>query len=747
MTEFYIIAIIVLGLLAITDLMFGVANDAVNFLNSGIGSRAASRRTLMIIAGFGIFTGVFFASGMMEVARKGFFQPDKFLLFDVMTIFLAVMFTDILLLDLFNTFGLPTSTTVSLVSAFIGSSIAVAAIKIFSTGGTLDQLGNYLNVGSAVSIVSGIFISVLVALPVGILLQYITRLIFSFDYQKNLKKYGAIWGGIAFTLISFFILIKGMKSAKFIDPSVIGWVNDNVGMLMLISSVVWFLIFLFLQFATKINILKVIVLFGTFALALSFAANDLVNFIGAPIAGYTAFTIGSAGGFSDTMTMGELASSDAAPPWYFLILAGIIMTGTLFVSKKANTVTKTEVNLGRQTEGFERFDSSTVSRGLVRMGISIVEGLKKVLPDSAIAKINTRFVSLPHTGTEERGEFDLLRAAVNLVVASSLISLGTSLKLPLSTTYVTFIVAMGTSLADRAWGRESAVYRVNGVLTVISGWFITAIIAIIVSMTFATFIHFTSLVAVFVLVAASGYFIYHTTVLHRRREAQENKSRAGVASESESKESSDLVIHKELAQRIEDFTGIVKTAMNGFMEEKRKVTKNAYSDAKNAKEELLPIFNSLVNSLQFLNESDLNKSFRYGRLMSCLEETAEKTLSIAKKAFSHLDNNHHAPAKETSAELKKLLDIYCKKAEIVIQAVRDDKFELAQIRDLDKEFVKAAKKLENEQFLKIKKRVQGFKTHMLTVRLISDLEDISDRYTEIAVELHSNGATPPATLQ
>lgn len=519
--EFYLVIVILLFILAISDLIVGVSNDAVNFLNSAIGSRVANWRTIMIVASAGIILGATFASGMMEVARKGIFNPQYFVFAEVMVIFLSVMLTDIILLDLFNTFGMPTSTTVSIVFELLGAAVSVAAMKVMSNGQGLSELGTYINSDSALTIIVGIFLSVGVAFTVGALVQYITRLLFTFNYEKKMRWVGIIWSGLALAALSYFLLIKGLKGASFVPAVLKQWTVENTFSLLLIAAVTM-TILSFVLHTLKVNVLRVVVLVGTFALAMAFAGNDLVNFIGVPLAGFESYnTWISSGADANSFLMESLAAKYPAKT-YMLLIAGAVMVLTLWFSKKARSVTETEVNLGRQSEGLERFSSNILSRGIVRGVMSLFSASSSSLPNGVKDKIQSAFE--PKKDKDPNAPaFDLIRASVNLTVASILIAIATSMKLPLSTTYVSFMVAMGTSLSDRAWGRDSAVYRVAGVLNVIGGWFLTAFIAFSVAAIFAYLISTFGGWAIAIIVAFAIIFILNTFLFHRRKSKAQEK--------------------------------------------------------------------------------------------------------------------------------------------------------------------------------------------------------------------------------
>ncbi|MBN2122917.1 MAG: inorganic phosphate transporter, partial [Deltaproteobacteria bacterium] len=423
--DFYLFAVFILVLLAVSDLIVGVSNDAVNFLNSSIGSKVAPRYVIMIIASLGILVGVTFSSGMMEVARKGIFHPRFFLMQEIMIIFMAVMLTDILLLDLFNTFGFPTSTTVSIVFELLGAAVAVSTMKLLEIGGDLFTLANYINTEKVLAIISGILLSVVIAFTLGALVQFITRTIFTFDYQSRLKRYGGLWGGVALSMIIYFILIKGAKGTSFMTPQTVAWIETHTGSVLLVSFVFSACLLQLLMIFTKVNILRPVVLIGTFALAMAFAANDLVNFVGVPLAGLSAYRIAQASGKPLEILM-EALQAPVQTNTLFLLLAGGVMVGTLWISKKARSVTETEIKLGQQDEGIERFGSSQLSRTIVRMVAALFDQTAKVIPKRWRARIARRLdpkqynPRLSWKGVPP--SFDLLRASVNLMVASAVVS-------------------------------------------------------------------------------------------------------------------------------------------------------------------------------------------------------------------------------------------------------------------------------------------------------------------------------------
>lgn len=464
--------VIFLFILAVFDLSVGVSNDAVNFMTSALGSKAASFKRVVIVASIGVFLGAAMSNGMMDIARHGIFCPEQFSFYELLCIFVAVMIADIIILDAFNTLGMPTSTTVSLIFELLGATFVVSLFKVM--GDTTDMtLGDMLNTEKALSVIMGIFLSVAIAFIFGTVVQFLSRAIFSFNYKSRLKWKVGIFGGICATAIIYFLIIKGLKGASFMTPELAGWIGQYT--LQIVSGCfVACSLLMQLLYALRINVLKVVVMMGTFALAMAFAGNDLVNFIGVPLTSLSAYQDYAANGNGDPygFMMGSLNSS-ADTPFYYLIGAGAIMVVSLATSQKARKVTKTEIGLGSQGGGDEMFGSSRIGRRLVRWSLSMIAWVRETTPVPVRAWFDRRF-NVNDSIIEKGASFDLLRASVNLVLAGGLIAIGTSLKLPLSTTFVTFMVAMGTSLADRAWSRESAVFRVTGVISVIGGWFITA---------------------------------------------------------------------------------------------------------------------------------------------------------------------------------------------------------------------------------------------------------------------------------
>ncbi len=656
--DIFLIWLIVLAVLAVSDLIVGVSNDAVNFLSSSIGSRVAPMYIILIIACLGMLAGVTFSSGMMEVARKGIFNPNFFLMPDLITIFLAVMITDILLLDLFNTFGLPTSTTVSIVFELLGAAVAVSIIKITNDGSNLATLSEYINTGKALMIITGILLSVVIAFVFGAAVQYVTRLIFTFDYQVRMKRYGGLWGGVALSMITYFILIKGAKGASFISADTLVWIKAHTVLILSGSFVIFALIFQLLLLFTRINILKPIVLIGTFALAMAFAANDLVNFIGVPMAGLNAYQVAAAA--SDPLTASMSALQEKVPSnTYLLLLAGIIMVVTLALSKKARTVTETTVNLSRQDEGLERFGSSPLSRVVVRMASIPIDFVKKVTPPSIGEKMGKRLKPPPtsrdtRTSGDEAPPFDLLRASVNLMVASAVVSYATSHKLPLSTTYVTFMVAMGTSLADQAWGRESAVYRVTGVLTVIGGWFLTAMAAFTVALVFASIIFHFKLLAAFLLLAFVIFMIYRNHNVHSRRK-EDNQSLESFSLKKVTTARAAITMSFEHAGAfLKEVGDNLANSFEGLFLENRTILKAARDKTRKIQIWANVIMANIFKTLYLLKKYDLSDTQKYISTIRSLQEIAETHRDLVIRAYKHVDNLHTGLSDDQRQELEQI---------------------------------------------------------------------------------------------
>jgi len=668
--EFYLIIVVLLFVLAISDLIVGVSNDAVNFLNSAIGSRVANWRTIMIVASVGIVLGATFASGMMEVARKGIFNPQYFVFAEVMIIFLSVMLTDIILLDLFNTFGMPTSTTVSIVFELLGAAVSVAAIKVMSNGEGLSALSTYINSESALKIIIGIFLSVGVAFTVGAIIQYVTRLLFTFNYEKKMKWVGVVWSGIALAALSYFLLIKGLKGASFVPAAFKQWTVENTFMLLVIAAVAMTVLSLILHYL-KINVLRIVVLVGTFALAMAFAGNDLVNFIGVPLAGFESYNTWQASGTEANNLLMESLAVKYPAKTYMLLIAGGIMVLTLWFSKKARSVTETEVNLGRQADGLERFDSKLLSRSIVRGVMGLFRKTSSSLPKGAKEKISEAF-----SPKEERElnppAFDLVRASVNLTVASILIAIATSMKLPLSTTYVSFMVAMGTSLSDRAWGRDSAVYRVAGVLNVIGGWFMTAFIAFSVSALFAYLISTFGGWAIVVIVLFAVLFITNTFLYHRRQ-AKSQKKLSAAQSRVERVPAKTIIddTAKTVVNSLESIRTAYRASIDGLTAENRKRLQEVREAMKGLAESNEEFKYTFHGSIQRISEEMAEGSRSYLLAYDLQQDIIQSAELITNSIKSHVEDVLMPLTTTQTAELKQIaedVDAFLEKSAEIIRS-------------------------------------------------------------------------------
>ena len=665
MENIYFLMIMALIILAIADLVVGVSNDAVNFLNSALGSKAVSFRTIMIVASIGVAFGAIFSSGMMEVARKGIFVPGEFYFNEIMIIFLAVMITDILLLDFFNTLGMPTSTTVSIVFELLGAAVSMALIKIGADNGSYTEIVNYINTQKATEIILGILLSVVVAFSVGAIVQYISRLLLSFDFERKAKWVGAVFGGFALAAITYFIFIKGLKGTDYyaeIKPLIEG----KTLLIVTISFIVWSLLSYFSILVFKMNIYKVIIIIGTFALALAFAGNDLVNFIGVPIAAWQSYEAWVASGVPATEFSMDVLSKKVPTPTLFLIAAGLIMVVTLWLSSKAKNVVKTSLDLSSQEDTKERFEPHFLSRNLVKMTMMISEYTATILPGSVQRKIEHQFkkpvIKLSKEKKHELPAFDMVRAAVNLMVASVLISIATSMKLPLSTTYVTFMVAMGTSLADRAWGSESAVYRVAGVLNVIGGWFFTAIVAFIASGTVAYLIHLggPTMIAVLLLLAVlllSRNYIKHTKKAKEiRTEESLNKAESGSI-HGVIEESAD-----NISKALRRVGKINSTALKGLINQDLNKLSKAKASVVKLESEVEDLQNDIFYFIKDLDDSYLGASKFYIDVIGSLQDVAQSSGLIAKVSHKHVNNHHKKLKKKQTEELleinEKLLTLF-----------------------------------------------------------------------------------------
>ncbi len=750
MENLYLFFVLALGFLAIADLIVGVSNDAVNFLSSAIGSKAVSFKKIMIIASFGITLGAIFSSGMMEVARKGIFNPELYYFDEIMIIFLAVMITDILLLDFFNTLGLPTSTTVSIVFELLGAAVSIAAYKIWENSQSINELITYINYSKATQIILGIILSVFIAFTIGAIVQWVSRLILSFDFKRKSNIVSSIFGGIAITSITYFILIKGIKGTSYSEitfdyfqgETINNLIERNASQIIIYLTLIWSLMSFFLIEVYRTNIYKIIILVGTFALALAFAGNDLVNFIGVPIAAWQSYEAWTISGVpADQLSMGIL-SSKVETPNLILFFAGAIMVITLWFSSRAKNVLKTSIDLSDQSEIKEKFKANILAKYLVTFFVGLNSGIQKIVPAKIKEIIENRFAPsnqlLLSNTIIEKPAFDMVRASVNLIVASILISIATSYKLPLSTTYVTFMVAMGTSLSDRAWGSESAIFRVSGVLNVIGGWFITAIVA------------FSAAALVALLMETSLFFMpilfLFTCILLYRNYLRYNKEAKKLKLENEileiEKNTLDGVI-KESSKNIENvlnrsikiftFTteGISKSDIKLLKKNSRQITKLS--------DEVDELQENIFNYLKSNKKANKKATEFYLIILDKLTQITKRLRKISKITLKHVDEDRR---KLPLSNIKVLLglDLNFKRLfESVINIFINKDFK--KIEDVLLDIIQAMDEIEN-QIKRYKEENQDNKRYdklqleilSLCSEILTALKELLENYYSIKSE-------------
>ncbi len=744
MENIYLIFVGILFVLAFSDLIVGVSNDAVNFLNAAVGSKVSSFKVVMIVAAAGIFAGTIFSSGMMEVARKGIFHPQMFYFSEVMIIFLAVIVANVIMLDLFNTFGLPTSTTVSIVFDLLGAAVGMATIKLMGPEEKLLpfkqylydhhllqnihqslNLGDFINSSKALAIISGILVSVAVAFTVGAIVQYIARVIFSFDYEKRINKVGALWGGISITIITYFIIIKGIKGAGIVSESTVHWMMNNSGLILLYSFLGWTLLLQLLHSLFKFNILKFIVLMGTFSLAMAFAGNDLVNFIGVPIAGFNAYDvfIHTPGADPGTTLMTALGGN-VKIPLIFLLGSGLVMVVTLFVSSKAKSVIKTSVDLAKQDAGDERFKSNKISKLLVHVSIETSEVVNKFIPRPIRNLLDKQFEQ-PDSVTlkKDAPAFDMVRASVILVVSSALIAFGTSLKLPLSTTYVSFMVAMGSSLADRAWGRESAVYRISGVFSVIGGWFLTALIAFTMAFGFAFLFYYGGFIAVFVMLILAFYMFYKSSKFHKKRslEEDENKNEILNLNNENMLEKSTQTIVKNIQVILDEYGRLIdaleKEDIKLLKKSKKKIDKIT-AKTKYLKDHI----NQIIEKLQ---EESIETAYYIVTVLDYMREMLHSISFMVEPSLEHLDNKHKPLKEEQIAEMRILLKQLNHLMELIVSHIKENDFsKQKKVIGVEDKLLETIQDFRKSQIKRIKNDKVGTRNSILYLGILNESKNL-----------------------
>ena len=668
MDDIYLIIIIVLGLLAMGDLIVGVSNDAVNFLTSAVGSKAIPFKYIMILASLGIALGALFSSGLMEVARKGIFNPGEFYFDEIMMIFTAVMLTDILLLDFFNSLGLPTSTTVSIVFELLGAAVFMSIIKIGNSSGDFTELLNYINTSKAIQIILGIILSVVIALTIGAIVQWICRLILTYEFDKNKNWVTALFGAIALASITYFILIKGIKGTPFSDSKfellggvkIVDFIETDYIKIIISNFFLWFgLSFIFIKFL-KFNIYKIIIGTGTFALALAFAGNDLVNFIGVPIAAYQSYQAWIVSGIGPNEFNMAILASKVSTPSLLLVFSGLVMVLTLWFSKKAKSVLKTSLDLSNQRNVRERFQPNFISIFLVKSFQSLNKVFINVIPKKTLEIIENRFSGsnkiLKISDENEVPSFDMVRASVNLIVASVLISIATSYKLPLSTTYVTFMVAMGTSLADRAWGSDSAVYRVAGVVNVISGWFLTALIAFFVSGVIVSLIYVGGIFAIFSLLIIILLIIAKNYVYHKKNFDSVNEDIVQLESRS---------MEGVLIESADNIKKVINNVGKIFQIMLKALSKNDFDEIKKCKKisnklssQIEDLRGDIFYFIKNLEEPSINAGQFYIKMIGNIQDISDDLEYSVNKSFKHLKNGHNKLKLSQIRDLNEILESY-----------------------------------------------------------------------------------------
>ena len=677
-----------MSLLAIGDLIVGVSNDAVNFLNSAIGSKAISFRNIMIFASLGIALGALFSSGMMEVARKGIFNPGAFNFEEIIYIFMAVMMTDVLLLDFFNTLGMPTSTTVSIVFELLGAAVVMSLIKIFSDSGNLMELSTFINTEKATQIILGILLSVFIAFTIGAVVQWVSRALLTHDFLQKSKLINSLFGGLSLAAISNFILIKGIKGTPyagieydFLDGMTINsFLESNAFLVNLSSLLFWYLFSYFLMRVLRVDIYKVIIGVGTFALALAFAGNDLVNFIGVPVAAYQSYEAWASSGIAANEFSMSVLSNKVPTPTIFLLGSGLIMVLTLWFSSKAKKVVKTSLDLSDQNNIKERFRPNFLSRLLVRFFVGLNQYFSNLFPAGISNKISGSFemtVDMSALKNPDAPSFDTLRASINLTVAAILISIATSLKLPLSTTYVTFMVTMGTSLADRAWGTDSAVYRVAGVINVIGGWFFTALSAFLVCGGIVYLIHWGGFTAILLILGVILFLITRNFINHRRESKEMLKGRL-FSPQSDSYrgiiEESVMNISNVIGNTYEIYASTIRGLSNNDL--------RTLSNAKKNADELFVEVNDMKNNIYYflkrINKTSVPASRFYISLLGIMSDLIEDLIYISNESFNHINNNHKPLKPQQISDLNEIFES--------LSSVFKEGIEAFNVKFSDKEF-------------------------------------------------------------
>ena len=753
MDNIYLFILIAIAILAVIDIVVGVSNDAVNFLNSAIGSKAISFRTIMAVASLGIFIGAVFSSGMMEVARNGIFVPGQFMFVEIMIIFIAVMITDVLLLDFFNTLGLPTSTTVSIVFNLLGAAVMMSLFKISQSDAlTLADLPSFINTKKATEIITGILLSVVIAFSVGAFVQWVSRVLFSFNTQKTLKYFGPLFGGLALIAITYFIFLKGLKGTPYYGD--LKGLVEGREQLIVLGGFLFLVLFSYLfELIFKKSVLFFVIAVGTFGLALAFSGNDLVNFIGVPMAAYHSYEAWiSSGAGASSFSMGILESKVPAEPM-LLFISGGVMVATLLLSKKAKTVTETEISLSRQGETHEKFEPNLLSRSLVKGLSQLSEYFSPVVPKYVKEKINSRFqnseVIMSKDQSLEAPAFDMIRACVNLMVAGILIALATSMKLPLSTTYVTFMVAMGSSLADRAWGSDSAVYRVAGVFNVIGGWFGTAIAAFFASALVVLLINLNPELVIPILLIITAVLLYNNFVVHKGRHNKAVEEDRLTKTESSSVKGVIVESAKNIANVVKRTNQIYENAVGGLATQKLSALKKSKKQVVKLTEEVDDLRDNIFFFIKNLDESSVEASGFYINILGYLQDITQSLELISKISYKHVNNNHK---KLKFNQVKELREIY-DKLEILFSdtqnAFNSGSFEeIGKIINEKKVVYDLVKEKIKSQVNRTRTEVSNPKNTALYFSILLETKDLINSIMNLLEEYHNahDSSVPPATI-
>lgn len=723
--DFYIVIVIILMATAIVDLIVGVSNDAVNFLNSAIGSKVAPFWLILTVASAGVLMGSLFSSGMMEIARNGIFNPNFFTFDKIVIVFLAVMLTDVILLDFYNSLGLPTSTTVSLVFELLGSALVVGLLMSFDNGKGFETWNQIINYSSAITIISGIFLSVFLSFIVGSIIQHVARIIFSFKTKKTLKKYGAMFSGLAITTIVYYLLIKGAKGSALVSDSQIKWISENTWQIVVVSIVFWSILIQILMWWKNINPLKVVVLLGTFALAMAFAGNDLVNFIGVPVAGLLSFQNWVNSGIpADQYTMGILNEKLVTPSW-LLILGGLVMVLTLWFNAKSRKVTETEVSLGRQDEGDEKFKPNLVSRALVGSAIWMGQKMIMVTPKAWSDALAERFKTDTRTETNENdASFDLIRASINLIVSSALIAYGTSQKLPLSTTFVTFMVAMGSSFADQAWGRESAVYRVAGVINVIAGWLITAVVALLTSGFFAFIMYHTGHAGPLVLSAVAAFLLIRSEIVFKKKSKEEKADNRILELKQFNVNVAVSESKLNTTKTLKAIKQVTSDTLKSLLNENPSIVKKSIGELENLKRQNEKFDSKVIKLVRKMDKGNLTTGRLYIMVFDLMQDLYQSAQLVNDIIATHIINHHNPPKKryvELLGELDKEITSYL---DLVIDRIETGKSNVVEMKERHDRITLNINQALDNLVTDIQKDEIGNRQGMLLTRILLELKDV-----------------------